>query len=105
MDPSAATTKSEDIFSKNHRKKLEKKRVSKHLKSEHHARLHGIMLSDALRIHARLQRGSSAVPDDALYSRLPSMSKIELFANIDEIRLESSSVLFHGPEFGRWGAQ
>ena len=63
------------------------------------------MLLDALRIRAWLQRGSSAVPDDALYLRLRSMSEIELFANIDEIRLESSSVLFHGPEFGRWGAQ
>ena len=97
MDPSATTTKSEDIFSKNHRKKLEKKRVSKHLKSEHRARLHEIMLSDALRIRDRLQRSSSAVPEDALYSRLPRMSEIELFADIDEGRLESSCVLFRGP--------
>ncbi len=97
MDPSATTTKSEDIFSKNHRKKLEKKRVSKHLKSEHRARLHEIMLLDALRIRDRLQRSSSAVPEDALYSRLPRMFEIELFADIDEGRLESSNVLFHGP--------
>jgi len=102
MDPSAATTESEEFLSKNHRKKLEKKRVSKHLKSEHHARLHEIMLSDALRIRARLQRSSSAVPEDVLYSRLPRMSEIELFADIDESRLESSSVLFRGTANSSW---
>ena len=77
------------------RKKLEKKKRSKYLKSEHQARLHEIMLSDALQIRARLQRSSSAVPDDALYSNLPRMSEIELFDDIDDGLLESS-VLFRG---------
>ena len=101
MDPPAplhATTEMEELFSKNHRKKLEKKRASKHLKSVHIARLHEIMLSDALRIRDRLQRSSSAVPDDALYSRLPRMSEIELFADIDESsRPGSPGVLFRVP--------
>lgn len=89
MQPSASTEPEPEAveepaaLSKHAQKKQAKLLLKKQMKAEHRANAHGVMLQEARRLRARLQREPEAtVAHEALYAQLPRASVSELFADL-----------------------
>jgi hypothetical protein len=80
--------------SKKQRKKQAKLELKTQLRKDHHAKVHELVLQDARKLSGRLQRSSAAVPEAALYARLPRAP--ELFADLPDTTIRTSKML-NGP--------
>jgi hypothetical protein len=84
-------------LSKKAMKKQAKMQYKQQMKAEHHEKEHHVMHQEAHRLRMRLSADkATAVPDEALYRKLPRSSACELFSAIGDVAV-ARSIFYQRP--------